>query len=666
MKQKPSVHKPQPHYRPVRQVVTQKKNKPPSLITNLIQNEIFWLGLLLVLVIIAYFPIFSKEFINLDDPIYVFQNPDVQDFSLSRLGAIFGNFYTAQYSPFGTVLNGIIYHFWKDNPLPYNVFSILLHLTCTILVYRFIKELIGDFRIAFLCTVFFALNPLQVESVAWYASVYKTSLYVIFFLGALIFYIKYVKTGKWLYYFLSLLFFLFSFFCKEQAIALSLVVIAIDYLLKRNLLNRKILLEKIPFLLISVMIGFLTILATLSYLGPKFTVTNWSLVERIVFLCYSLSIYLVKLIVPFNLCLFYPYFKIESSSFYLFCFVLPLILVAFWNGIKKNDRFFIFGILFFIFNLLPTLSIQVLGARLTFMAERYMYLSCLGFYLIIARIITYLLKKRSLPYFLILSVCTIYILTMTVLTYNRCKFWQNTGTIMNDAINKYPGLSVPYSNCARYYRSHQENEKALNMLNRYLQLQPNLSNDECVEVFGLRGNVCFDLGLDSIALFDYSRAISCSSKDVTVFSHRGALLCRMGRYPEAKNDLNTAWKLDKSFSDTYINRAILFSITGKTDSANLDFEHFLLLEPTKAIKVYYNRGLSYMNRNLFIEAIKDFTNGVKNEPGNGNLYNQRSYCFYKLGQYEKAREDIDKASRLGVIIDPGFLQILETKEKKRK
>jgi hypothetical protein len=96
-----------------------------------------------------------------------------------------------------------------------------------------------------------------VESAAW-LSASKIPLYSFFFLLALISYVGYVRGRQLKYYFLSLLFVL-SFGGKEQAVSLSLTLVLFDYVLGRNMKDRNIWFEKIPFFVFTILGGMITV-----------------------------------------------------------------------------------------------------------------------------------------------------------------------------------------------------------------------------------------------------------------------------------------------------------------------------------------------------------------------------------------------------------------------
>ena len=223
-------------------------NKIPDT-SKISKQQLFLLFCLLAAVFIAYLPALNKEFTNFDDDGYITQNPNIANFSFSKIPYIFSHFYLAQYSPVPSVIYGFIHILVGFVPFLYNLIAVLLHLITMMLVFKLIWSLCGNFRIVFVTAALFGIATMQVESVAWLAAVYKTCTYSIFFLLSLIVYISYIKTKKNKYFIISVLLFFISCFCKEQSVSLSLAIVAIDIFFERKLLSIRVIIEKIPFFL---------------------------------------------------------------------------------------------------------------------------------------------------------------------------------------------------------------------------------------------------------------------------------------------------------------------------------------------------------------------------------------------------------------------------------
>src|SRR5258708_4836110 len=153
---------------------------------------------------------------------------------------------------------------------------------------------------------------MHVESVAW-ISERKDVLYTFFFLLSLISYWYYIKKnngGRFsfsalLVLFVSLLFFFCSVLSKAMAVSLPLVLLLIDYYVKRKF-NMRVVLEKIPFLIIGIIFGIYATKVQAAG-GATQGIITFPFFNKILHACYGFTVYIVKMFVPIRLSAFYPY-----------------------------------------------------------------------------------------------------------------------------------------------------------------------------------------------------------------------------------------------------------------------------------------------------------------------------------------------------------------------
>ncbi|TDJ06142.1 MAG: tetratricopeptide repeat protein [Deltaproteobacteria bacterium] len=70
----------------------------------------------------------------------------------------------------------------------------------------------------------------------------------------------------------------------------------------------------------------------------------------------------------------------------------------------------------------------------------------------------------------------------------------------------------------------------------------------------------------------------------------------------------------------------------------------------EAARGYNNRGLLYMEKNLYDLAIEDYNKAVEYHPRYAEAYNNRGYAFIKKGEYQNALNDVISAIK----IDKGY------------
>ncbi|MBI4646056.1 MAG: hypothetical protein HY738_05520 [Bacteroidia bacterium] len=147
---------------------------------------------ILLITLLLFKKVFLFDFLyNWDDQMYIVFNNDIQTFSITSLQKIFTSFYLGNYHPLTMLTFMAEYKLFGLNPFWYHLDNLILHLINCILVFYFIRQIAGNLILPVIVTLLFAVHPMHVESVAWIAE-RKDLLYSAFFIGALIFYYKYI------------------------------------------------------------------------------------------------------------------------------------------------------------------------------------------------------------------------------------------------------------------------------------------------------------------------------------------------------------------------------------------------------------------------------------------------------------------------------------------
>ena len=629
-----------------------KKNADSYKISK---QQMIYLFSLFVAVFIAYLPALNKEFINYDDNLYITQNLYIANFSFSKIPAIFGNFYLAQYSPIPSVIYGIIHMIVGFQPYLYNFIAVVLHLITMLLVFKLIWSLCNNFRIAFVTTALFGIATMQVESVAWLAAVYKTCTYSIFFLLSLIIYVRYIKTNKNKYIVVSLLLFFISCFCKEQAVSLSLAIVAIDIFFARKLLSKKVIIEKIPFFLTSLVFGLVEIAATKSYHQEGIIITSYSVIDRIIYASYSLCVYIYKLFIPANLSLLYPYFPLKDIRLLYMVFPLLLLIITglYVYAVRRKNKYIIFGGIFFLLNILFSLVTQIIAVRPTVMADRYVYLASIGIFFIVAKGADILIEKKlvKLPFFAVFFI--VFFLVTADLTFSRTKMWKDSMSILNDAISKSQTVDFAYNN-----RGYLKNEKgdfkgAIEDFDKAIAI-----NSTNVEAYNNRGLAKANMGNNPEAIVDYNKAIAIDPKYEKAYNNRGLAKANMGDNLKAIEDYNKAISINPNYAEAYCNRGIAKANMGDNPKALEDYNKAISINPNYA-EAYNNKGTVMASDGNFQKAITNFNYAIEINPKYLIAYDNRSLARYSLKDFTGAIDDCENALKL----DPSYKRAINLKAK---
>jgi tetratricopeptide (TPR) repeat protein len=632
-----------------------KKIHQPAKTAAIPQKKIpVWLlPAILVVTLIVFYPALKNDLIyTWDDGLNITDNHLTLEVNSQNVKAIFSHSVGNNYNPLPILVFAMVRSKVGLEPFLYHFINVLLHLVCVSLVFWTTKLLTKKPFVVGAVALLFAIHPMRVESVAWITEL-KDVMFASFYFGALIAYIKWIrKPGKQiLLYLLMLVLAVLSMLSKIQAVSLPLSMLLIDYLEKRPL-KFSLLLEKIPFFLLSAATGIAGIFFLKT--GDSLIINeSYPLAQRILFGCYSLGSYFLRFFAPVNLSAYYPYPVRTDGMLPILYYIVPVLLIAgvVWVVMKyRANRVVIFGLLFFFFNVMFVL--QVVGAGKAFMAERFTYVPYFGLFFIAATSLQNLSERKKNISFFAKSVFAIYCLVFAVMSYQRCLVWKNSGTLWTDNVKKYPNSDVGYDNLGVYYRSLKENDKALENYNKVLAINPKYAL-----TYNNRGNIYFERGQDDLAFADYNKAIELDAKKVTTYANRALIYIRKNDYVKAEEDFAKAQQLDSAFARTYFNRGLLYDVEGKYQQAVDDFTKYLKFVPTDD-GIYNSRGIAFQKMGKHREAVADFSKAIEMTPTESAYWLNRSHSYDFLGNKEAAKSDALKAKQLGRNVDTAYLRLL--------
>lgn len=539
-----------------KQKIRQKKNITPWL-----------LGGIIVLTLILYGSSVKHQFVDLDDPQYILNNHLIKNLNAERLSEIFTTFKNGNYHPLTTLVNAIHYNFFQQDPMPYHATNLLLHLLNICLVFYLIFLITKEPATSFITALFFAIHPFHVESVSW-ASELKDVLYTFFYLGGLATYFLYIRRNNdKKYYALSLLLFLFSCFSKSAAITLPVLLILLDYYHGRKIRGAAIY-DKIPYFAISIVFGILAILSQQAEGAIRDINMENGIFDKVFYVTYSISYYIIGIAFPFNLAAIHPYPKYVDGVLPIEYYLSPLLIVmVIWliYKSKKHQKDLIFGSLFFLVTLSMVIQIIPLGQAIV--AERYTYVPYIGPFFIIGRYYSKVLKRTNRivnPLFFVLLAFAIF---FSIKTFNRNMVWRSSITLFEDASEKYPG-------------------------------QNNL-------IYNNLGTSKFNKGDYRGAIEAFDKAIELGVNDATALNNRGSAKFALGRTEEALKDFNLAIQQYPDFSESYRNRGVVRYKQGNIQGSIDDYSKCIELNPNDDLALYY-RGVSRFKLNDVQGACSDW------------------------------------------------------------
>ena len=618
-----------------------------------------------LLTLSVYLPALKNTFVNWDDNDYVYENLHIRSLDLSFFKWAFTSFDAFNWHPLTWISHAADYAVWGLDPMGHHLTSIVLHGLNTFLVVMLITRLV---RIAYkdednswfnlpltagiVTGLLFGLHPVHVESVAW-VSERNDLLCAFFFLLSIISYLRYVASsaGRNMYIF-ALLFFALALMSKPMAVTLPVVFIILDmYPLERLSIkkifskHKKVLIEKIPFFLLSIISSVLTLLAQKGAM-PSLDILPFG--TRAAAAMRALGFYITKMLFPVGLAPLYPHPK-ETSLFstdYLFFIILAaVILISCIWAIRKKQKFWAAAWTYYLVTLVPVIGIIQVGVQAA--ADRYTYLPGLGPMILVGLGTALLLKKvgsihgtnliaRGSVIVTVIAVTGI----LSVLTISQIKVWRDPLTLWNSQLAIYSS-HIAHNNRGNIYSELQEYQKAMEDFSRAIELESRYAS-----AYNNRGSIYSMFNEYQKAVWDFNRAIELEPEYASPLYNRGLVFRKLGQDQKAIADYSRAIELNPEYVSAYVNRGNSYSRLKEYQKAIADLSRAIELNPWHA-SAYYNRGIVYTRSGNYQKAITNLNKAIELNPEYVSAYKNRGMSYLKLGDKSKANKNFQQAARLG-------------------
>lgn len=497
-----------------------------------------------------------------------------------------GNIY---YRPLFTILLIINYHIGELNPFIYHFSAILLHITCVLLLYRFLLNFNVNKITAFWLSLLFAIHPVFLHAVVWIPGSNDLVLCTMT-LSSLLFLQHYIKEKKNRHLILHLLFFAGTLATKENAVVLPLVFI-VTYILHQPAYHKKDLAKlSLWWLIIGITWAVIRheVVQTSMPGGNSFLQTCKDFIM-------GLLVFIGKTIFPVQQSIF-P--TLENSSVIPGIITTALFMIAYFKFGVRNKAIALTGlVLFFAMLVLPVWF----GAANT-SGEHYehrIYTPMAGLLLFVSQLN---IKTGKITGALLACLLTLF----TIKTFIRMDVYKNEMIFTDLGIKEAPD----------YYLFHVQKADMLFKLNKY---------EEAVNC--------------------YTKAIALRPNYINFYNNRGHIYAAMKKYKEAIDDFSTSISISTDNQDAYLNRCIAYANSNELDKA---VEDLVVLR-----KNYPGSISPSVDRNIVkrwaLAHLQIMNEQIQHDPDNSSLYAERARLYFGAGQKDKALEDQQKACSL----DPG-------------
>ena len=551
----------------------------------------------------VFWPVLRCGFVNYDDPVFVLQNPMIQQgLNLASLRWAFQSIYI-YWQPLTWISYMLDYQLAGLSAAWFHGTNLILHTGSGIILFLALKRMTGAHWRSLMVAGLFALHPLHVETVAW-VSERKGALSGFFYMLALYAYARHVErprigTMAWVG-----ACFVLSLMAKSMAVTLPCVLLLLDFWpLKRWNGSRanearargggparptrslwQLVLEKAPLFGLAAISSALTIAAQ-RQMGAILSTNVFSTSDRLTMYLVSHLGYVRKLVWPMDLAVFYPIagswprWEIAGGALLL----AGVTAFCIWRAWRAP--YLAVGWLMFLGMMLPVSGLLQTGEQL--MADRYTYLPHIGLFIMVVWGVTDLVGASAPRRRVLAGSGAVGLALCAVLTARQIKTWRNTRALFEHANSVTRENYLAKTVLGTELMGERRYEEAIRLFEASLRIQPYYADTH------------YRMGL---------------------------ALQAQGNVKAAIEHLQTALKADPSNADVLAGLAGALRAGGQIEGAIQACEQLLVLRP-KASAVLFELGSLLQARGRYPEAIARYREGLALNTSQPDAMNNLSWIL---------------------------------------
>jgi tetratricopeptide (TPR) repeat protein len=670
-------------------------------------------GLFTAATLVTFWPQVHHDFINYDDPVYVTLNKHVSSgLTWSNVKWAWTANCASNWHPLTLFSHMLDVQLFGLQAGWHHLVSLLFHTTNSLLLLLLLRTLTGALWRSALVATLFALHPLHVESVAW-VSERKDVLSAFFFLLTLLAYTVYAKRrdveqnrqkevgrGKSkasdapsplsplpasMFYVLALVLFALGLMSKPMLVTLPFVLLLLDFWPLRRvglpIRNQKsqikrLLLEKIPFFILSAASCFVTVVAQRHGEAIN-SLESVPLLNRLANAAISCVAYLKQTIWPTGLSVFYKRSVELPPGIVLGCVLLLLVITALALRLARSRPYLLVGWCWFLGMLVPVIGLVQVGNQAR--ADRYTYLPLIGIFIAVvwgsAELVVRFFNLRgqqsstsgprktpgapnagkvapqptvqALPLnhaaqAIIFAGMALLVVPLALATRHQVQYWQNSRTLFTHSVNLDSDNYIAWQNLGIADLEHSDTTAALAHF---------LRAHDCARLFGQEKAFKYFIGATLQLQGKGLEALPYLEQAVVAPDFRPQLAYRLGlsltaagRLDEAEAALKQAIASEPDVPEFQLGLASLYEQKGQPTEAKSIFQRVVETHPENATA---QRALAdlLMSQNKPAEAETHYAEALKSTTPSAGLRQAYATCLAASGKTDPAIEQLQLARK---------------------
>ena len=607
----------------------------------------------------AFWQVRNYGLVNYDDDKYIADNAHVKaGLTPDSLTWAFTTGYASNWHPLTWLSMMLDIQLFGTNAGGYHLTSLFLHVIAALLLFAVLNQMTGAiWRSAFVAGLF-ALHPLHVESVVW-ISERKDVLSALFWMLTMMAYICYVRRPGKIRYSLTLLLFALGLMAKPMLVTLPFVLLLLDYWpLERYQLGRAVqdikrkkqkfskaraqlsglILEKVPFLILSAMSSLVTFLVQQKG-GAVAPMDLFPLPMRLMNALNSYAKYIEKMICPVRLAVFYPP-PIQGFSIWpsiasaLALLAVSIAVICFVRKYKYVGA----GWFWYLGTLVPVIGLVQVGSQS--LADRYTYVPLIGLFMIIAWGLPELLAKWKNQRVVLGTAGLAVILALSICTYRQVGYWRDNVTLFEHALKVTTNNFLMNNHLGLAYQEFGRPQEAIEAYQQAIKIKP----DYAGAYYNL-GIAYGDLGRWQDAREANQQAIKIKPDDAPAYYNLGIAYSHLGHWQEAMEANQQATKIKPDHAGAYNNLGVACLRLGRLQEAEEAFQQTIRIRPDY-VGAYNNLGVIYRALGRWREAIEAYQQAVRIKPDYADASYGLGLAYGNLGRWQEAIEAYKQAIKI--------------------
>jgi tetratricopeptide (TPR) repeat protein len=598
--------------------------------------------------LIVYWPVTGFDFVNFDDTDFVTNNPHVQ------AGLTSAGFKWAWHSevarnwhPITMLTHMLDCQLFGLNAGRHHLVNLLFHASNALLLFQLLRLMTGTvWRSAFIAALF-AWHPLHVESVAWIAE-RKDVLSTFFWFLSMGAYVRYVRNSKSkMFFVLSLVLFALGLMSKPMLVTGPFVLLLLDFWplgrFKSGTKPVRLILEKIPFLVMSAILCVVTFLIQKQG-GAMQTGSNLPFVPRLENAAISYCRYIGKMFWPHDLAGLYlrtgdwPIWEVAIAALVPGIVSIVVVMQA------RRRPWLAMGWFWYLGTLVPVIGIVQVGMQT--MADRFTYVPLIGLFIIVTWGACELSHSWRLPDYVPATAAISVLITCLILTFHQVLYWRNSETLFKRMIDVTTNNYMAHYNLANVYYRDKRTDEAVTQYEAALKGEPNYA-----DAHNNFAGLLLDQKRYDEAIQHYRDAVRLNPQYLYYFNLANALADaasarqNAGEFDEAVRTYGEALQLNPDSAEVHNNLAMTWEARGRGDQAAVEFREAIRLQP-EFEAAHFALANILSRQGKLDEAIAEYRAAARLKPDRVESFNGLGICYAMQNKMPEAAEQFKEVIRL--------------------